>query len=217
MQARAGHPLLPSGEGRSAFHQAQRSRRKARTSAFASVPLQVHCMVSRVFRSSCLSYPSFSSEKQGRWYHMSLLSPFTKQMFSFLMQRQRLSWKFCNADANSQITVPEAWKGSGLGNQNLQWMEQKLNHRLPWGELTLALPSHSGGLGKETVLARVRACLPCDSTPTFESRDPGRLANRDGPVCSMRGCQSAPGPGFPDPDIPLNQWLPGVLWVGFPS
>lgn len=44
-------------------------------------------------------------------------------------------------------------------------MEQKLDHRLPQGQLTLALPDHSGGLGKEMVLARIRACPPHDSGP----------------------------------------------------
>ena len=46
-------------------------------------------------------------------------------------------------------------------------MQQKSDHWLPQGQLTLALLDYSGGLGKEMILARVRACPPQDSAPPF--------------------------------------------------
>lgn len=111
---------------------------------------------------------------------MSLFSPSTEQMFSFLTQRQRLGWRFCNADVNSQLTIPEAWKGSGLGNQNLQWKE-KLNHRLPQGELTLALLNPSGGLGKEMMEPGSEPALPV-TAPPFWNRGPWAFVLQNGMV-----------------------------------
>lgn len=47
-------------------------------------------------------------------------------------------------------------------------MEHKLDHRVSQGQLTLSLLDHPEGLGKEMILARLRACSPHDSAPLLE-------------------------------------------------
>ena len=39
---------------------------------------------------------------------VSVQAPFTKPAFPFLMQRQGLGWRFCNANVNSQLLIPVA-------------------------------------------------------------------------------------------------------------
>lgn len=97
---------------------------------------------------------------------MSLFNPFTKQVCSFLTLRQGLGWRF--AILMSAPSSP--FQGlERLNAWNLWWME-KLDSRLPWRELTLALLNHwrvwgERGLGKEWVFTRGRARPPRDSAP----------------------------------------------------
>ena len=78
---------------------------------------------------------------------------------------------------------------------------------LPQGQLTLSLLNHSEGLGKEMILARLRARSPHDSAQLLEL-----WAFRHIP-----GCRSATAPGTPVHHLPLSHWFAGVLWVGFPT
>ena len=95
-------------------------------------------------------------------------------------------------------------KGSGLGNWNLQGMEQKLDHRLPQGELSLALLNYCGGLGKEMVLARVRDCPPPDSPPLLELWNQGIL--QSGVILQHSWMLISHNPWLPPhhTNIPLN-------------
>lgn len=83
---------------------------------------------------------------------MSLVSCLCGENVSILNVEARPVWRFCNAGISSQLTISEVWKDSGFGNWSLQWME-RLNHRLPQGELTLALLVKGGDLGQGQSLA----------------------------------------------------------------
>lgn len=92
------------------------------------------------------------------------MAAFAQQMIPFLMQRPGLVWRLYNADVHTQLTIYR--KGSGVGNYNLKWAGQKLVMVFP-GELTPALLGHSGILGQEMILPRVRGCPSPKTAPPF--------------------------------------------------
>lgn len=109
-----------------------------------------------------------------------------------MVQSGGLGWRVCDAAVNSQLTIPEAWKGSGLGNRTLQWMEQKLDHRLPQGLLTLALPTRAGGLGRRRSWEEQGQSLPFQAVPPFGVVNPGRPAKWAGPATFLAANRHSP-------------------------
>lgn len=100
----------------------------------------------------------------------------------------------------------------GLGDWNLQWTEQKLVRGSSWREPTLAL-DHSGILGKELILASVRACPPHDSAPFWNC---GHPANEVACIPGHPWFGSATAPGTSPHQHPLSQWCPVCSGLGAP-